>query len=451
MATPSFRIKLRLPPKDDGLDGGIVTPGSAGEDAMSDSSSLSGSEGGDELDELVDEVDEQDQASNMSGTPVKGKRPGSKKNAAKAEYSLDSPSPGGSPASGKKRTVVTREETNAMSLAELDDLPAAKRRRAHQARGASGPGRGWRKGLKIRGQKPVYQVHPEPDRSSTPKVTPSSSKGKGTAGTTAKTTPAVPPAPKGKPFKYPAITPFRSVPAIKPIARIPQVIPTITPLDRTAEAAQKTPRRWTQRKREILSIGGRPWSIPLWFGGADQGYPLAAERKEAAAAIADSKANLSLQLGATNGRSTPAGGGTPAPSTPSGLHGPKVFFGANNGTAAATVSATSADAPAPSASKKKDGPGVSKGSAAGGAVGRAKRPSGGATRSKSGGGGGGGPPGGVIAGGTGSISAQRSGSASAKSSPLTNTIPLPGTSGAQPVGDWRGSSPAFFAGARKAL
>ncbi|CAD6883988.1 unnamed protein product [Tilletia caries] len=448
MATPSFKIRLRLPPKEDGLDGGTVPTGS-GEDVMSYASSQSGSDGGneDELDELVDEVDEHDQASNMSGTPVRKRPSSSKKRVVKAETAMDTPSPGGSsPAMGKKRLVTTREETQDMSLAELDDLPAAKRRRAHQARGSSGPGRGWRKGLKM-GQKAVYQVHPEPDRSAIPKSSSTLTKGKAAPGSATKTTPAVPAAPKGRPFKYPVITPFRTVPVIKPIARIPQVIPAIIPLDRTGDAAKKAPRRWTQRKREILSISGRPWSIPLWFGGPDQDYhPVAAERKSAASAAAggssDSKANLSLQLGTADGRSTP--GGTPVPSTPSALQQTtRVFFGltgANGG--GSSTAGTSADAPV-SAQKRKETPTTRGGISGSGS--RAKRPSVGVTRSR---GGGGGVSAAAIPGG---VAAQRSGSASAKSSPLTHTIPLPGTTSAQPVGDWRGSSPAFFAGARKAL
>jgi hypothetical protein len=36
-----------------------------------------------------------------------------------------------------------------MSMDEIESLPPAKRRKSAKARGASGPGRGWRKGLKM--------------------------------------------------------------------------------------------------------------------------------------------------------------------------------------------------------------------------------------------------------------------------------------------------------------
>lgn len=44
-----------------------------------------------------------------------------------------------------------------MTVEEIDALPAAKRRRTHKAKGALGPGRNWRKGLRG-GQKPLYEL-----------------------------------------------------------------------------------------------------------------------------------------------------------------------------------------------------------------------------------------------------------------------------------------------------
>ncbi|KAK0533876.1 Thioredoxin-like 4A [Tilletia horrida] len=488
MATPSFRIKLRLPPKDDELEGAVV-PGSVGEDMSDDDGIPSGSDDGgneDELDELVDEV-EQDAASNLSGTPVRhfSNKKASSSSAKRSRLATDSApgSPGGDDSpSSKKRILTTREETKDMSLDELDALPAAKRRRAHQARGASGPGRGWRKGLKM-GQKPKYEVPPEPqqpvkpekpekpdkpekaekalkpekpERTATPKGTPA---GKSKAAAAKPAAPPVPAGPRPKPFKYPAITPFRSVPAIKPIARIPQIIPTIPPLDRTGEAAKKAPRRWTKGTREIMGVGGRPIRVPAWFGGPDLGYPLAAERQSAAAAAASAKAggaagggaaaaaaaaaaggagDLSLSLAVPeDGRSTP-GGGTPAPSTPGG--GGVAILGGGGGGGASKSSHFSGDHSAPGSTQKESK--AKPRSSLGGAVSRSKgtsKAAAAAAAAATGAGTGGGGPAGF----------HRAGSASAKSSPLANTIPLPGTTPTQPVGDWRGSSPAFFAGARK--
>ncbi|KAL9933124.1 hypothetical protein V8E36_007842 [Tilletia maclaganii] len=435
MATPSFRIKLRLPPKDDGNEADPTSNHpSAAEDALSDNGSESGSDGAneDELDELVDEVEDQQLASSMSGTRKKG----SSAQLSRTGLGTDTPSPGGSPSS-KKRPLTTREQTRGMSLAELDALPAAKRRRAHQARGASGPGRGWRKGLRL-GQKPKYEVPPEPERSekleksSTPKSTPAS-----------KAKPkAAPPPPKGPPFKYPPVAPWRTVPPIKPINRIPQVIPTIAPLERTGDAAKKAPRTWTKRSREIMSLGGRPWSVPIWFGGPDRGYALNAERAVAASDKAGA-GNLSMSLAAPDGRSTP--GGTPAPSTPVGAPGGRLsMFGPGDlsvseyKVAAAAGGGGGTPTPAP----------ASTGGNTAKSKGKSRSSLGGASRAKSGGSGGG--AGSSLGPGlAGSKALQRSGSASAKSSPLTGTVPLPGANSAQPVGDWRGSSPAFFAGARK--
>lgn len=49
-----------------------------------------------------------------------------------SRYSLDLPKP-----------------IDEMTLEEIEALPAAKRRKGLKARGAAGPGRGWRKGLKM--------------------------------------------------------------------------------------------------------------------------------------------------------------------------------------------------------------------------------------------------------------------------------------------------------------
>lgn len=60
------------------------------------------------------------------------------------------------PVKGKRKPTI-RDEVGHMTAEELDALPPAKRRKGAKARGAPGPGRGWRKGLKM-GQKPIYAL-----------------------------------------------------------------------------------------------------------------------------------------------------------------------------------------------------------------------------------------------------------------------------------------------------
>lgn len=61
-----------------------------------------------------------------------------------------------SPSSRRAAINASRQRRNAalaeiegMTAEQIDALPAAKRRKGAKARGASGPGRGWRKGLKM--------------------------------------------------------------------------------------------------------------------------------------------------------------------------------------------------------------------------------------------------------------------------------------------------------------
>ncbi|PWN31616.1 uncharacterized protein FA14DRAFT_91512 [Meira miltonrushii] len=70
-----------------------------------------------------------------------------------------SPTPSGS-GTYRKRASLTNEQgktIDEMSMAEIEALPAAKRRKGMKLRGAAGPGRGWRKGLKM-DMKPVYRA-----------------------------------------------------------------------------------------------------------------------------------------------------------------------------------------------------------------------------------------------------------------------------------------------------
>ena len=120
----------------------------------------------DELDELEGEDDDPLSKTASSSTPTKRRsitlKPRSSKGAAgsSASPSLDgsaSPHPGGKPV--KRVNTARMAQAQSLTVEELDALPAAKRRKTAKARGAAGPGRGWRKGL-TKGQKPVYELPP---------------------------------------------------------------------------------------------------------------------------------------------------------------------------------------------------------------------------------------------------------------------------------------------------
>lgn len=86
-----------------------------------------------------------------------------------------SPTPSGS-GGYRKRTSITNEHgktIDEMSMAEIEALPAAKRRKGMKLRGAAGPGRGWRKGLKM-DMKPVYRAPGDSPPAQVMPTTPSS-------------------------------------------------------------------------------------------------------------------------------------------------------------------------------------------------------------------------------------------------------------------------------------
>ncbi|GAC93580.1 hypothetical protein PHSY_001145 [Pseudozyma hubeiensis SY62] len=292
----------------------------------------------DELDELEGEDDEQ--TSKAASTSALTKRRSitlkSRPSKGGAASSSASPSAEGSasPHSGshklvKRSSLARMAQVQSMSVEELDALPAAKRRKTAKARGAAGPGRGWRKGL-TKGQKPVYELPPAERTPATFGNTASvrSSPASSTAIKAETPTPApITVLPRPKPisnfaagtdtnkaasplgtvrssivptaasssikivsgpggqtftgdlsakagtaknpgFRYPPLPSSRAGPPVQPIARIPTAFQTVVPLERNA----RQPRRWVKAKREILSMGGRPWSIPVFYGGEDLGY-----------------------------------------------------------------------------------------------------------------------------------------------------------------------------------
>ncbi|WFD31176.1 hypothetical protein MSPP1_002210 [Malassezia sp. CBS 17886] len=187
-----------------------------------------------------------------------------------------------------------------LTLEEIDALPSAKRRKSLKTRGAPGPGRGWRKGLS-KGQKPVYRLpgadvsaaelenNPGylPVASSTPSsfaressgdASPpggapksksksggasASGKGSGAAAIARSSASRTAHSAADHAFRYPSIPTRADAPEILPLPRIPNVIPTVGPVDRSAWG-QKA-RHWYHGEREILTLGGRTWRTPGWF------------------------------------------------------------------------------------------------------------------------------------------------------------------------------------------
>ncbi|PWN52877.1 hypothetical protein IE53DRAFT_242914 [Violaceomyces palustris] len=242
-------------------------------------------------------------------------------------------------AGGKRAKSIAAQVAQSLTLEELDALPAAKRRKSHKARGAPGPGRGWRKGL-VKGQKPIYELPPLPaqamstpsgaaqpssisksqastlkqDIASAPMAVDPSQTNAGQAKTSSNTS-----RPTG--WKYPPLPSTKSGPPINPLAKIPVSFQPSSPLDRTGST--KRVRSWEKKPREILNLGGRSWRISTWYGGEDRGFnPKAvAEAAAAAAAAASSSGNVVTGQSATSLNT--GGADTSTPSTPSGNHKPQ--------------------------------------------------------------------------------------------------------------------------------
>ncbi|CDR98775.1 hypothetical protein [Sporisorium scitamineum] len=286
-------------------DYNTVNPDASDAEELEDDQEDDEDQEADELDEL-DELEADDDALSKTASSSTLKRITLKSRSKGAASSSASPSNDGSasPNSGgsklKRGNLARIAQVQAMSVEELDALPAAKRRKTAKARGAAGPGRGWRKGL-TKGQKPVYELpsaettpatfgntanaRSSPASSATVKAetpTPSVSTPQPTASTS--TSIKIVSGPGGQTFtgdlsakagtaknpgfRYPPLPSSRAGPPVQPIARIPTSFQSVIPLERNA----RQPRRWVKAKREILSMGGRPWSIPVFYGGEDRGY-----------------------------------------------------------------------------------------------------------------------------------------------------------------------------------
>ncbi|KAJ1032994.1 hypothetical protein NDA16_000273 [Ustilago loliicola] len=142
-----------------GLDAEEDEAGSLNSDEDEDADEL------DELDELEEEEDDGTPAAANSSTSTPKRRSITLKSRSSGPGGAggSSASPSGDGSASPANKVVRRAnmariaQVQAMSVEELDALPAAKRRKTAKARGAAGPGRGWRKGL-TKGQKPVYEL-----------------------------------------------------------------------------------------------------------------------------------------------------------------------------------------------------------------------------------------------------------------------------------------------------
>ncbi|EPQ30553.1 uncharacterized protein PFL1_02078 [Pseudozyma flocculosa PF-1] len=342
----------------------------------------------DELDELEDEMPAPPATTSNQVSP-KRSRITVKPRAPKGHADAASPSPtpssnareGGSTESprgtpserariltGKRAAAARQEEAARMTKEELDALPAAKRRKSHKARGAPGPGRGWRKGL-TKGQKPVYELPASalPEAGSTPTTfgnTTSSARaspqvgrsggegsGKRAAQSAAVATVKIQDASgtrthvsdlsakagtaKNPGFRYPPLPSSRGGPPILPISKIPITFQASASMDK-----KKEPRTWNKGKREFLSLGGRLWSVPTWYGGEDRGFEKKIDPTIAPLLAQSTTTNASLLAAANAAKGTPTptpAPGQAAPSTPSA--GRKT--GATSATTASAAAAAS--------------------------------------------------------------------------------------------------------------
>ncbi|KDN45599.1 hypothetical protein K437DRAFT_256521 [Tilletiaria anomala UBC 951] len=338
----SFKIKLRLPTRDEDEAGMSIahhssTPFYSDSDAQSE----------EERDELEDSGDD-DQSLEASSVGQAQSSPLRPKHLSSPIKASAEPSPGKLKAGAKKSSkkgegpsVTKRKSTGSLPNTKaaasaaasvdaprtLDDLPASKRRKVSMKLGAAGPGRGWRKGLK-HGMKPLYKM---PDGSLVPMSidegrklkaaelkaaqqkaaergsSPLVPKQKGAAATGSPAPSAASAAPKKSKaparIVYPPIPVPKNVVPVKNYAKIPMSFPAIVPLDRSGTS--KLPRRWTQGKREILTLGGRVLELPTWWGGPNLGFEPVVKEDEVA-----------QQAGTGSGKSKCAGAGTGTTTTP---------------------------------------------------------------------------------------------------------------------------------------
>lgn len=289
-----------------------------------------------------------------------------------------SPEASASPESGRKHVgTSTGKRPNIladlpkpiedMSMEEIEALPAAKRRKGLKLRGAAGPGRGWRKGLKM-DQKPVYggkSGGPTRIASGTPASfsKPKSSLARDALSKTGTPMRSESPHSRSSPFdgdsslqgaedpakRAAAIAAFKKrvgdelavqkkkqqqstaaaisaaqadetravkaivkgAPPVLPLNKVPGSFATVAPLDKS----KRPTRNWERRGREVLSIGGRPWFAASWITTEANQFPTSAELK-----ATNSSSNAAGAGAAASGTAGATRTGTPAMATagPSG-------------------------------------------------------------------------------------------------------------------------------------
>jgi hypothetical protein len=256
------------------------------------------------------------------------------------------PSATGSPASKARAKVVGRGTSSAgssvtgtmrssrppgsravdqMTIEEIEALPAAKRRKSLKARGAAGPGRGWRKGLKM-DQKPVYVAPGESPPTKVASGTPNSfvsrprsslardalsktstpfrsespysrSSPNDLQDTLAEGVPKTEEKKQVGPPAGPTRIYHRSMQPVLPLAKIPIGFATVHALDKSGK--KKPVRLWKRQHREVVSFTGKAWNAVSWVTT----HPNMAQMEKQAVA---------LQMHAGN----PLNGEDSSPSTP---------------------------------------------------------------------------------------------------------------------------------------
>ncbi|UZJ55463.1 hypothetical protein CBS101457_004783 [Exobasidium rhododendri] len=316
----SFKIKLKLPPNPNpsaiASSSYNNSPQRSSAPAEGDSSVADGGssamsdEEGEEYDELEDSPPPNDGTPDLSNAE-------SPSNIAKVKSIARKVSSTGSSSSTMKKASTSRNSIpmgltkpiDQMTIEEIEALPAAKRRKSLKARGAAGPGRGWRKGLKM-DQKPVY-VRPgeSPPRKLAPS-TPStfaSSRPKSSLARDALSKTSTPlrsespysrespmaiddillEAGETKPRKTEeekrtttltsnatsataptAASTFtrvltRSNQPVLPLAKIPIGFVAVAALDKSG--SKKPVRSWQRQTREVVSLTGKCWSAFTWM------------------------------------------------------------------------------------------------------------------------------------------------------------------------------------------
>jgi hypothetical protein len=242
------------------------------------------------MDELEDSPEPEQNGAGPSTTGSPASKAKSSAAAAKAGTTSAGSSVGGT--SRSSRPPGQARPVDQLTIEEIEALPAAKRRKSLKARGAAGPGRGWRKGLKM-DQKPVYVAPGDSPPTKVASGTPGSfaSRPRSSLARDAMSKTGTPfrsespysrsspngiddmllegeprirkeeekktAAPSGPTRIY-----HRSVQPVLPLAKIPIGFLNVTPLDKSG--AKKPVRPWKRQHREVVNLLGKSWMATSW-------------------------------------------------------------------------------------------------------------------------------------------------------------------------------------------